>query len=69
MKFKIDPSGYLHIMRGKVMEKQFCPYAPRPIECSHHCPLFGEPYHLGISNSTLALCKTELSGECTDERV
>ena len=40
---KISRSGVLFIERRGNLTEQICPYG-RVKNCSHHCPLFGEPF-------------------------
>lgn len=71
MRGKINNQGDLEIERAGVFKKQWCPYSTGMAECSHFCPLFGEPRRDPfIDQITLSICynKTLFFDSFTDER-
>ena len=70
VKGKIDQSGVLYIARAGRLVEQICPYGEFK-NCSHHCPLFGEPFwHSRFNAPALSLCgKLVIIFDCfVDER-
>lgn len=52
---KIDRSGVLYIARAGRLVEQICPHGGQ--NCSHHCPLFGEPFwHEQFDRVGISLC-------------
>ena len=72
MKGKINIGGFLEILRGDGMEKQYCPFRHTVSRCGDWCPLFGEPReaaNLSTANYHVDLCRKGLFfTEFTDER-
>lgn len=55
---KIDRSGVLYIQRADMLVEQMCPYgqAANLHNCSHQCPMFGEPFRRQDGRWMMTLC-------------
>lgn len=55
---KIDAGGVLYIDRAGRLMEQLCPYSNFGAQhnCSHFCPMFGEPIRRQDGRTILSLC-------------
>lgn len=55
---KIDRNGVLYIQRADMLVEQMCPYGQvgNLHNCSHQCPMFGEPFRRQDGRWMMTLC-------------